>query len=191
MAKRAFVSVILALAHAYKLVANINRDSDDASILKMYRRVLLKVHPDKGGKKTDGSRWVSTWTTTCTDYSHFALHVTQRSCRASVRCLPGGAQRQVRPPRLRRCSGNRRGPEWPRPALAMPTRATSSQSLQESTTIPENRRQRGSTTLSARTTFFIWCGSMLRGRARASLRAGGGPVPQNPHPTHASDIVKE
>ncbi len=77
MAKRAFVSVILALAHAYKLVANINRDSDDASILKMYRRVLLKVHPDKGGKKTDGSRWVSTWTTTCTDYSHFALHVTQ------------------------------------------------------------------------------------------------------------------
>ena len=35
VAKRALVSVILALAHAYKLVADINRDSDDVSILKL------------------------------------------------------------------------------------------------------------------------------------------------------------
>ena len=56
VAKRAFVSVILALAHAYKLVANINRDSTDDMVLRAYKRVMLKAHPDKGGKNSDMQR---------------------------------------------------------------------------------------------------------------------------------------
>ena len=55
-AKRAFVSVILALARAYQLIVDVNRDSDDVPILKAYRRIILKVHPDKGGKKVDMQR---------------------------------------------------------------------------------------------------------------------------------------
>ena len=56
LAKRAFVSVILALSSAYHTVATVNRDSDDKDLLRIYRRLLLKVHPDKGGKKADMQR---------------------------------------------------------------------------------------------------------------------------------------
>ena len=48
-AKRAFVTVLLALAVAYSLVLGITRDSNDASIVKAYRRILLRAHPYKGG----------------------------------------------------------------------------------------------------------------------------------------------
>ena len=50
-ATRAFVSVLLALARAYGLTAGANRDSKPEDLLKVYRRLLLKTHPDKGGKK--------------------------------------------------------------------------------------------------------------------------------------------
>jgi len=53
LAKRAFVSVILALCSAYHTATTVNRDSDDKDLLRLYRRLLLKVHPDKGGKKVD------------------------------------------------------------------------------------------------------------------------------------------
>ena len=49
--KRAFVSVLLSLAVAYGVAPDINRDSDDDAILQAYRRVVKKVHPDKGGNK--------------------------------------------------------------------------------------------------------------------------------------------
>ena len=52
-ATRAFVSVLLALARAYGLTAGANRDSKPEDLLKVYRRLLLKTHPDKGGKKAD------------------------------------------------------------------------------------------------------------------------------------------
>ena len=45
LAKRAFISVILALARAYQLIVDVNRDSDDGPILKAFRRVALKAHP--------------------------------------------------------------------------------------------------------------------------------------------------
>ena len=44
VAKRAFVSVLLALGCAYRLAFTINRDSDDADILRAYRRPLTAVH---------------------------------------------------------------------------------------------------------------------------------------------------
>ena len=51
LAKRAFISVLLSLARAYHLIVDVNRDSSDPQIQKAYRRVLLKVRPDKGGRK--------------------------------------------------------------------------------------------------------------------------------------------
>lgn len=52
-ATRAFVKVILALAQLYGLVLGISRDSSLTEIKVAYRKLLLKTHPDKGGKKED------------------------------------------------------------------------------------------------------------------------------------------
>ena len=50
-AKRAFVSVLLKLAFDYGVAADVSRESDDKAISQAYRRVVRKVHPDKGGSK--------------------------------------------------------------------------------------------------------------------------------------------
>ena len=50
-AKRALVSVLLKLAFDYGVAVDINRESDDRALLQCYRRVVKKVHPDKGGHK--------------------------------------------------------------------------------------------------------------------------------------------
>ena len=49
LAKRAFVSLLVRLAHAYTVVVAINRDASDAKVLAAFRKVVVKVHPDKGG----------------------------------------------------------------------------------------------------------------------------------------------
>lgn len=56
LAKRAFVSLLLSLGAVNSLVLKVNRESADKDVLAAYRRVLLKVHPDKGGKKKDFQR---------------------------------------------------------------------------------------------------------------------------------------
>ena len=48
-AKRAFVTVLLALAAVYGLVLNITRDSADTELVTAFKRVARKAHPDKGG----------------------------------------------------------------------------------------------------------------------------------------------
>ena len=54
---RAFVSVLLALARAYSIAGvDANRDASTPQLQKAYRKVLLKVHPDKGGSKKDVQR---------------------------------------------------------------------------------------------------------------------------------------
>ena len=53
VATRAFVVVLLALARSYNLVLSVGRDSSQDALLKAYRKVLLKVHPDKCGNKAD------------------------------------------------------------------------------------------------------------------------------------------
>ena len=53
IAKRAFVKILLAFAIQYQVSVNVSRDSADKDILAAYRRVVKKVHPDKGGKKED------------------------------------------------------------------------------------------------------------------------------------------
>ena len=41
------------MARRYKLVLEVNRVSSVEQLVKVYRKVLLKAHPDKGGKKED------------------------------------------------------------------------------------------------------------------------------------------
>ena len=50
-AKRALVSVLLKLAFDYGVAVDINRESDDRAVLQCCRRVVKKVHPDKGGHR--------------------------------------------------------------------------------------------------------------------------------------------
>ena len=52
-ATQTFVAVLLLLARRYELVLEVNRDSSPERLVKAYKKVLLKVHPDKGGKKED------------------------------------------------------------------------------------------------------------------------------------------
>ena len=51
VATRAFVHVLLALAKAYRVALAVNRDSPVEELRSAYKRVVLKVHPDKGGRK--------------------------------------------------------------------------------------------------------------------------------------------
>ena len=53
IAKRAFVKILIAIATQYQVSVNVSRDSPDKEILAAYRRVVKKVHPDKGGRKED------------------------------------------------------------------------------------------------------------------------------------------
>ena len=55
-ATRALVSVLLVLSRSYFLTLVLNRDSSPEQLLKAYRKVLLKVHPDKGGTKEEAQR---------------------------------------------------------------------------------------------------------------------------------------
>ena len=53
LAKRSLVSLILKLAVAYQAAVSVSRDSPDARVLASYRKLILKVHPDKGGRLQD------------------------------------------------------------------------------------------------------------------------------------------
>ena len=55
-AKRALVVIIRSLALAYNCCVNVTRDSRDAEVAKAYRKLSLKVHPDRGGSVQDQAR---------------------------------------------------------------------------------------------------------------------------------------
>ena len=55
VAKRALVKILLALAAAYSVVLNVNRDASDPDVIKAYRRVASKAHPDKGRRSKNGA----------------------------------------------------------------------------------------------------------------------------------------
>ena len=52
-AKRSPVRLLQSLAAAYLVKVEINRDSEPAAVEKAYKRIILKAHPDKGGKEGD------------------------------------------------------------------------------------------------------------------------------------------
>ena len=54
--KRALITVMLALAAAYGILLACVRDSPDDEVLRAYRKLLLRVHPDKGGTTADQQR---------------------------------------------------------------------------------------------------------------------------------------
>ena len=56
VAKRALVTALLALAVAYGVSLALSRDSPDGDVLRGYRRILLRAHPDKGGSVADTQR---------------------------------------------------------------------------------------------------------------------------------------
>ena len=51
VAKRAFVKILLELAALYGLAPNVNRESSAKELEAAFKRVCLKTHPDKGGKR--------------------------------------------------------------------------------------------------------------------------------------------
>ena len=52
-AARTFVRILLLLAKTYDLALAVNRESTAEELRKAYRKLSLKTHPDKGGKKQD------------------------------------------------------------------------------------------------------------------------------------------
>lgn len=56
LAKRAFVSLLLALAQQYRVRVTLSRDSADHVVEAAFRSVVKKVHPDKGGAVGDAQR---------------------------------------------------------------------------------------------------------------------------------------
>ena len=47
--KRVFVTLLFTLAVTYGVTLAVTRDSPDSAVQTAYRKLLLKVHPDKGG----------------------------------------------------------------------------------------------------------------------------------------------
>ena len=48
LAKCALVTVLLALAAVYGVLCTLDRESDDTAVKSAYKRIILRVHPDKG-----------------------------------------------------------------------------------------------------------------------------------------------
>ena len=48
-ATRAFVRVLLTVARVYNVALNVSRDSPEQALVKGYKKLVLKAHPDKGG----------------------------------------------------------------------------------------------------------------------------------------------
>ena len=56
LAKRALVVLLRALAITYGLQLDVTRDSSDDVVTKAFRKLAVKVHPDKGGSTQDSQR---------------------------------------------------------------------------------------------------------------------------------------
>ena len=55
-AKRALVSLFLTLARYYQVTLTLCRDSADKDVVTAFRKVVLKAHPDKGGRDGDAQK---------------------------------------------------------------------------------------------------------------------------------------
>ena len=55
-ARRALVKLLLTLAAVYHAVLDLRRDSCDNDVNKAFKKLIVKVHPDKGGSAEDTKR---------------------------------------------------------------------------------------------------------------------------------------
>ena len=55
-ARRAFVKVLLALAAVYGVALSLSQRASDADLVAGYRKLVRRVHPDKGGSVQDMQR---------------------------------------------------------------------------------------------------------------------------------------
>ena len=53
LARRALVKLLVRLAVAYHVLLSINRDDSETKVTAAFRKIVLKVHPDKGGRLVD------------------------------------------------------------------------------------------------------------------------------------------
>ena len=54
--RRALVKVLVSLASLYGVILSVARESTDDQVLAGYKKLIRKVHPDKGGKTEDAQR---------------------------------------------------------------------------------------------------------------------------------------
>ena len=54
--KRALVKLLLAIARELSVAISISRDSLDDHVKKAYKKVLVRVHPDKPGGSTEHTK---------------------------------------------------------------------------------------------------------------------------------------
>ena len=57
-AKRLLVTLLLTFARQYRVKLVISRESDDQDVMKAYKKVVLKAHPDKGGRDGDAQKLI-------------------------------------------------------------------------------------------------------------------------------------
>ena len=50
-ARRVFVKMMIGLAALYGVLLNVTRDSPDNVVTQAHKKLVRKVHPDKGGSK--------------------------------------------------------------------------------------------------------------------------------------------
>ena len=97
VATHAFVAVLLSLARAYQLAVDVNRDSSREQLLKAYKKVLLKVHPDKGGRKEDAQKLQTArekWNAAQKSSAPKAGRPRARAADGALVCQTGGKQRK-------------------------------------------------------------------------------------------------
>ena len=112
-ARRAFVKVMLSLAALYGVLLDLARDSPDAVVVQAHKKLVRKVHPDKGGTK---------------EHAQQLQQAREVWTNAKQNCGRGGrARREDKPPRsnanLRKFSLEPADPEQVRTAFRIRSRA--------------------------------------------------------------------
>ena len=79
LAKRVLVSLLLELAGAFSLTVDINRDSPDKVLKTTYRKVMLKVHPDKPGGSVEAAKRFCRRARKCSFYNMELMPAVSRS----------------------------------------------------------------------------------------------------------------
>ena len=55
-AKRFLVNLLLTFSRHYEVQLTISRESDDKDVARAFKKMILKAHPDKGGRDGDAQK---------------------------------------------------------------------------------------------------------------------------------------